>query len=97
MEFRVGDSAGKIQVATTTMADILEKFEATKYMPLICKIDIEGGKSDLFRANDAWVDQFPRTSRLASTGNKQFNKLLERDFKTKFQYHFSRRKHVLLQ
>jgi hypothetical protein len=57
MEFRVGDSAGKIQVAATTMADILEKFEATKYMPLICKIDIEGGKSDLFRANDAWVDQ----------------------------------------
>ena len=57
--FRVGESAGKFQVAAITMADILRKFEATRYMPLICKIDIEGGERDLFRANDAWVDQFP--------------------------------------
>ena len=41
------------------MADILGKFELTRYEPLICKIDIEGGESDLFRANDAWIDQFP--------------------------------------
>jgi FkbM family methyltransferase len=57
--FRVGESAGKLQVAAITMADILGKFDATRYMPLICKIDIEGGESDLFRANDTWVDQFP--------------------------------------
>ena len=41
------------------MADILGKFESTRYEPLICKIDIEGGESDLFSANDAWIDQFP--------------------------------------
>ena len=35
------------------------KFDTTLYMPLICKIDIEGGESELFRANEGWVDQFP--------------------------------------
>ena len=55
--FRVGKSVGKFQVKAITIADILGKF--TRYAPLICKIDIEGGESDLFRTNDAWVDQFP--------------------------------------
>jgi FkbM family methyltransferase len=57
--FRVGEPSGKIQVTAITMAEILGKFESTRYEPLICKIDIEGGESDLFRANDAWIDQFP--------------------------------------
>jgi FkbM family methyltransferase len=57
--FRVGTGAGTLQVAAITMADILRRFDATRYQPLICKIDIEGGEKDLFRANDAWIDQFP--------------------------------------
>jgi FkbM family methyltransferase len=57
--FRVGTGAGTLQVAAITMADILGRFDVTRYQPLICKIDIEGGERDLFRANDAWIDQFP--------------------------------------
>jgi FkbM family methyltransferase len=57
--FRAGHSAGTYQVAAITMADILGRFDASRYQPLICKIDIEGGEGDLFRANDAWIDQFP--------------------------------------
>ncbi len=57
--FRVSDSAGACQVAAITMADILGRFDASRYHPLICKIDIEGGERDLFRTNDAWIDQFP--------------------------------------
>ena len=55
----MGEPSGKIQVTAITMADILGKFKSTRYEPLICKIDIEGGESDLFSANDAWIDQFP--------------------------------------
>jgi FkbM family methyltransferase len=57
--FRVGPSAGTLQVTAITMADLLRRFDAARYQPLICKIDIEGGESDLFRINDAWIDQFP--------------------------------------
>jgi FkbM family methyltransferase len=56
--FRVGE-CGTFKVAAITMADILGRFDATRYRPLICKIDIEGGEKDLFRANDAWIDEFP--------------------------------------
>jgi FkbM family methyltransferase len=57
--FRVGADAGTMQVVAITMADILGRFDVTRYQPLICKIDIEGGERELFRANDAWIDQFP--------------------------------------
>jgi FkbM family methyltransferase len=57
--FRVGGSTGEFQVEAITMNGILEQFDASRYMPLICKIDIEGGEDDLFRANDGWIDQFP--------------------------------------
>jgi FkbM family methyltransferase len=57
--YRVGGPTGKFKVNAITMNDILRKFDASRYMPLICKIDIEGGEENLFRANDAWIDQFP--------------------------------------
>lgn len=57
--FRVGGAVGEYQVAAITMNDILGQFDASRYIPLICKIDIEGGEEDLFRANDAWIDRFP--------------------------------------
>jgi FkbM family methyltransferase len=57
--FRVGKRAGALEVTAVTVADILNKFDAPRYRPLICKIDIEGGESDLFRTNDTWIDQFP--------------------------------------
>ena len=41
------------------MNDILNKFDASRYIPLICKIDIEGGEENLFSTSDAWIDQFP--------------------------------------
>ena len=57
--FRVG-SSGKCQVEAITMSHVLEKFgTAAGFKPLICKIDIEGSETDLFRANDAWIDEFP--------------------------------------
>jgi FkbM family methyltransferase len=57
--FRVGGAAGERQVDAITVNNILEKFDANRYKPLICKIDIEGGERDLFRTNTAWIDQFP--------------------------------------
>jgi len=57
--YRVGGAAGKLEVEAVTINDILGKFDASRYMPLICKIDIEGGEENLFSANDGWVDQFP--------------------------------------
>jgi FkbM family methyltransferase len=57
--FRVGGSAGTLQVEAITMNDTLKRFDASRYMPLICKIDIEGSEDDLFSTNDGWVDQFP--------------------------------------
>jgi FkbM family methyltransferase len=57
--FRVGTGTGARQVTAITMTDILRRFDVARYRPLICKIDIEGGESDLFRANVAWIDQFP--------------------------------------
>ena len=57
--YRVGGPTGKFKVNAITMNDILRKFDASRYMPLICKIDIEGGEENLFRTNDAWIDQFP--------------------------------------
>lgn len=56
--FRVGGSNGTVQVEAITMNDILARFDAGRYVPFICKIDIEGGEDDLFSANDDWVDQF---------------------------------------
>ena len=55
--FRAGSAEGNIQVASITMDNILRRFPAA--VPLICKIDIEGGEAHLFSNNDAWVDRFP--------------------------------------
>jgi len=57
--FRVSHSTGQYEVEAITMNDIFARFDLQKYRPLICKIDIEGSEKDLFRANDAWIDQFP--------------------------------------
>jgi len=57
--FRVGAGTGTPKVTAITMTDILRRFDGASYRPLICKIDIEGGEGDLFRANVAWIDQFP--------------------------------------
>jgi FkbM family methyltransferase len=59
--FRVGPDGGKYQVAAITIDEILSRFEPASFTPLICKIDIEGGESDLFRSNDDWIDRFPLT------------------------------------
>ena len=55
----MGAGTGTLQVAAITMTDILRKFDAARYRPLICKIDIEGGEKDLFCANLSWMGQFP--------------------------------------
>jgi FkbM family methyltransferase len=57
--FRTGEQAGNLQVTAVTMDDILGTFDLPHFQPLICKIDIEGGESDLFSANDSWMDRFP--------------------------------------
>ncbi len=57
--YRVGGASGEFQVEAITMNDILNKFDASRYIPLICKIDIEGGEENLFSTSDAWIDQFP--------------------------------------
>jgi FkbM family methyltransferase len=56
--FRAGSDAG-VQVEAISMYDILGRYDARFFIPLICKFDIEGGEADLFSANDAWIDQFP--------------------------------------
>jgi FkbM family methyltransferase len=57
--FRVGKS-GQEQVEAITMTHILDRFGVSAgFEPLMCKIDIEGAETELFGANDAWVDEFP--------------------------------------
>jgi FkbM family methyltransferase len=57
--YRVGPGGGHSKVSAFSVLDILENFPADKYLPAICKIDIEGGEQRLFSRNDAWLDLFP--------------------------------------
>ena len=56
--FRVGgDSGTKVEVLE--MKKLVEGAIATDLVPLLCKIDIEGGEQALFSHNTAWFKLFP--------------------------------------
>lgn len=55
-----GDVDGPgIRVPVVTVSDLLAQFGKPQFVPLICKVDIEGGEADLFASNLDWMDQFP--------------------------------------
>jgi FkbM family methyltransferase len=55
--FRVAES-GDYSVPVTTPVDILADYDAAKFTPLLCKIDIEGSEQQLFSGNVEWLDRF---------------------------------------
>lgn len=48
-----------LPVRVTTPGALLARHEEAEHFPLVCKIDIEGGESDLFDGDCAWMDRFP--------------------------------------
>ena len=56
--FRVSDQ-GDYEVDTVTVNSILADLPTSRYSPFICKIDIEGGEADVFKADFDWLGKFP--------------------------------------
>jgi FkbM family methyltransferase len=46
-------------VEIISVNSILKRYESSKYVPFIMKIDIEGFEDNLFEAHTEWFDQFP--------------------------------------
>lgn len=56
--FRVANSGGDYQVSVFTINQLIEIGEKNNAAPFICKIDIEGGESELFSKNTKWMNDF---------------------------------------
>ena len=56
--FRVGET-GDYAVNVVTIPSLLATYSADAYLPLLCKIDIEGGEAALFAKDYGWMDVFP--------------------------------------
>jgi FkbM family methyltransferase len=56
--FRVVEK-GSIEVPVFSASKIVDSEIRRSTVPLICKIDIEGGENHLFRKNTDWVHKFP--------------------------------------
>ena len=55
--FRVSDS-GDYKVVVYSVDEVIAIGKKNGAEPFICKIDIEGGESELFSKNTAWMDEF---------------------------------------
>ena len=48
----------RARIPALGMADLMRQ-HSSHYVPFLCKIDIEGGESDLFADLTGWIDSFP--------------------------------------
>ncbi len=55
----IGGSAKGVEVNKISLRDIAFNMLSKGYIPLICKIDIEGAEASLFQKNLEWIDLFP--------------------------------------
>ena len=56
--YRVGE-VGDLSVKVISPVEVMSLVKDQNTCPLIFKVDIEGGESNLFRDNFEWVDSFP--------------------------------------
>lgn len=52
------DASVREHIPALGMEDLLRQFPC-RYVPFVCKIDIEGGEKDLFADRTEWIDRFP--------------------------------------
>jgi FkbM family methyltransferase len=56
--FRVVDQ-GSIAVPVFSASKLVDAQIGRRFLPFICKIDIEGGEENLFKKDSDWIDRFP--------------------------------------
>jgi FkbM family methyltransferase len=55
--YRTDSSGGGIEVPKLAMSQLFQEYAEPMYHPFLVKIDIEGGESDLFATDTAWVER----------------------------------------
>lgn len=98
MSFRLSDD-GTIPVPTITIQSIVDKFDPAQYFPFICKIDIEGGETDLFSGDYEWALQFPVITIETHDWMQPLNLVSKNLFKMLGEYNFDvilRRSNLIL-